>query len=256
MPAESLINHVQDTVVRAGDGLFLGGWTALWVSTALGVTALSRSAEPALAMARRVWAPGLLWAARTDLSVEGGELVDWSQPNIFLCNHSSMFDIPVLFSSLRSNVRFVAKSSLAHVPFLGWYMRATEMIFIDRGNSEEARRSLALAGERIRAGASILAFPEGTRSRDGQIGAFKKGAFILALEAQVPVVPVAIEGAARVLPPGGFRVHKDRLVRVRIGAPIATAGLRYEDRDAFIREVRGAIIALHDRLRASATTAG
>jgi 1-acyl-sn-glycerol-3-phosphate acyltransferase len=226
---------------------FTVGWSALWISAALGVIGLSRRPERALTMARTIWAPGLLRGAGARMRVEGGEGVDWGAPALFVCNHQSMIDIPTAFVALPCPLRFIAKRELAMVPFLGWYMGATGMIFVARGEGEKARQSIRLAGERVRAGASVLAFPEGTRSLDGRIGPFKKGAFVVAIEAQVPVVPVAIEGAQRVLPRGGFRVRPGE-IHVKIGDPIPTRGLRYEDRDRLIEQVRGALIDQHRSL--------
>ena len=231
-------------LLNAAQALFLAAWTSLWITLALLVLGVTFRRDLPLAMARRCWGPGVLLGAGVTLEVEGGDDIDWSKPHVFVSNHSSFLDIPVAFVALRSNLRFVAKSSLAWVPFLGWYMRATGMIFVDRGKTEHAIASMRRAGERIRAGASILAYPEGTRSPDGRIGTLKRGAFVVALESRVPVVPVAIVGAERVLAPGGFRVRPGR-VRVRIGAPIPTEGVAVEDRGAFVARVRAAMIAEH-----------
>jgi 1-acyl-sn-glycerol-3-phosphate acyltransferase len=133
------------------------------------------------------------------------------------------------------------------VPFLGWFMAMTGMIFLNRSNHREAVASLARAGERIRAGKSILVFPEGTRSLDGLILPFKKGPFVLAVAAQVPIVPIAIEGSRRVLPSNSIALRKHPL-RVKIGQPIETKGLRNADRDRLLRRVRDAIIQLHHEI--------
>jgi 1-acyl-sn-glycerol-3-phosphate acyltransferase len=225
--------------------IFLCAWTALWISLALVAILVTFRRDAALAMARRFWGPGVLAAAGVSLTVSGGDAVDWSRPHVFVSNHQSFLDIPVAFVSLRSNLRFVAKSSLAYVPFLGWYMWATGMIFVDRGKSQHAISSMRRAGERIRAGASILAYPEGTRSRDGRVGTLKKGAFVVALEAGVPVVPIGVAGAAEVVARDGFHVRPGR-VHVHVGAPILTGGLALEDRNAFVDRVRDAMVAAHD----------
>ncbi|OGR12423.1 MAG: acyltransferase, partial [Deltaproteobacteria bacterium RIFOXYB12_FULL_58_9] len=170
--------------------------------------------------------------------------VDFTQPHIFVLNHQSMADICVGFVAIPVGLRFVAKKALAFVPFLGWYMWATGMVFVDRGNSRQAIRSLNKAGEQIRAGANIIAFPEGTRSTDGVIKPFKKGIFVVALNSGVPIVPVAIEGAHRVLPPGGLHLRPG-LVRARIGRPIPTAGYTKADLEVLVRDVRSNLIALH-----------
>src|SRR5213078_3864411 len=112
-------------------------------------------------------------------------------------------------------------------------MRAGRFIFIDRQNAISARRSIERAKERIRAGTSVLLFPEGTRSRDGQLQPFKKGGFHLAIDAGVPIVPVAIRGTRELMPRGSLRVKPGR-VRVTIGEPIPTDGLEVDDRNALL----------------------
>jgi 1-acyl-sn-glycerol-3-phosphate acyltransferase len=170
--------------------------------------------------------------------------LDWSKPHIFVMNHQSMLDIACAFTALPTNLRFVAKSSLKYVPFLGWYMWMTQMIFVDRSNKKRAFKSLVEAGRRIREGASILVYPEGTRSKDGGILPFKTGSFALALEAQVPLVPVAIDGSLRVAPPGSAAFRPGR-VRMKVGLPISTENRPRQAREALSREVREALIELH-----------
>jgi 1-acyl-sn-glycerol-3-phosphate acyltransferase len=219
-------------------------WLAFWV-TVTGLSAiLTLNGEVPLMMARRFWAP-LHWRLTgSPLQVEPLPDIDWSQPHIFLMNHQSALDIPVAFAVLPVNIRFIAKHVLKWVPFLGWYMMMTGMIFINRSNRRESLRSLKKAGERIRAGSNILIFPEGTRSKDGRILPFKRGALVLALEARVPIVPVAIEGTGSVLPVGGLWL-RHHPIRVKVGHPISTTGRGGEERDALVREVRDTIIQLH-----------
>ena len=224
--------------------LFTAFWTAFWISLALVALVCTLNPDVPLAMARRFWGPGLLWGSRAKLKIEPLPDVDWTQPHIFVMNHQSMIDIVTAFVAIPVNIRFVAKQVLKYVPFLGWYMWATGMIFVDRGNRERALRSLEEAGARIRSGSNILAYPEGTRSRDGRIMPFKKGPFAVALKAGVPIIPVALEGAGRVLPSDGFGVRPGT-IRVKFGAPIPTAGIPDAGRDGLIRQVRNALIDLH-----------
>jgi 1-acyl-sn-glycerol-3-phosphate acyltransferase len=227
--------------------LFLVVWSVFWISLAVLATVCTLNGELALIMARRCWAPALIRFAGARFQVEPLPALDWKTPRIFVLNHESMLDIPCAFAAIPSNLRFVAKHSLKYVPFLGWYMWLTGMVFVNRGKREQAFASLRKAGERIRDGATILAFPEGTRTADGRILPFKKGIFVLALEAGVPIVPVAISGSGKVVPPGGFRLRGGP-VRLKMGTPIATAGRRPEDRDALMAEVRQAVIRLHREL--------
>jgi 1-acyl-sn-glycerol-3-phosphate acyltransferase len=224
--------------------IFLATWGAFWITLAGLMMLLTLNGNVPLMMARRFWAP-MHWRINSSrMFVEPLPNIDWNKPYIFLMNHQSAMDIPCAFAAIPVNIRFIAKHVLKYVPFLGWYMLGTRMIFINRANRREAMRSLKLAGERIREGSNILAFPEGTRSRDGRIQPFKKGSFVLAIEAQVPIVPVAIVGTEKVLPAGGisFRRHP---IRVKVGAPIETQGLRNADRDALMRRVRDAIIQMN-----------
>jgi len=216
-------------MVNALQAAFAVLWSALWISLALLASALSRGPRTALAMARRIWAPGVLWAGRVRLEVHGRGRVDFAQPHFFASNHLSWMDIPSLFTALPAPLLFVGKRELARVPFLGWYMAATGMVFVDRGRGVGAARSVAGVAERLRAGWSILSFPEGTRARDGRTQPFKSAGFQAAIESGVAVVPVAIEGADRVLPAGGFR-PRPGVIRVILGEPIPTAGLAREAR--------------------------
>jgi 1-acyl-sn-glycerol-3-phosphate acyltransferase len=196
-----------------------------------------------LRMAAWYWAPLLFFGAGARLRVEGAERVDWSRPQVLVANHASMIDIPALFRAVPVPLRFVLKREIAGVPFVGWYARMMGMAFIDRGNARDAKRTLGEAAEKLRGAATFAAFPEGTRSKDGTVGPFKGGALQLAIEAGVPVLPVAIEGAGRVLPPSGFRVRPGTIV-VRIGAPIETAGMASQDRNALAQRARDAVVAL------------
>lgn len=230
-------------LVNAVQVVLLALWSVFWISAALVVRLITFRPDIPLAMARTCWAPGALRIAGAKLEVEGGEAIDWNRPHVFLMNHQSAADIPAAFVAIRCPLRFIAKRELAKVPFLGWYMWATGMIFVERDRSAEAVASIRQAGDRIRAGASILAYPEGKRSRTGRIQPFKKGAFVVAIESQVPVVPVAIAGANEVLPADGLRIRPGT-IRVKIGRPIPTAGLNRAHRDEILHRVRNEIISL------------
>ena len=120
---------------------------------------------------------------------------------IFASNHESVLDIWVLFAIIPRSFRFIAKQELFRMPIFGWYMRIGGHIPVDRSNRQRAVASLSQAGEAVRAGTSIVVFPEGTRSRTGRIQAFKKGPFVVAQQAGVPIVPIAISGSASLARP-------------------------------------------------------
>lgn len=233
--------------------LFIAVWTSFWV--ALACVALLVSRNLPLVMARRLWAPGLLRAGGMRLAVRGRENIDREHPQVIASNHQSMVDIPVAFIAAPVNLRFILKRELAWVLPVGLFAWATRMVFVDRRHREGARRSLRRLQALGRAGGSIMSFPEGTRSRAGDILPFKKGVFVAAIEAQLPVVPMAITGADRVLPPRSFR-FRPGLIQVAFGRPIPTAGLTLADRQALATEVREAVVALQASLRGEAATAG
>lgn len=156
---------------------------------------------------------GALWA-KTCLKIAGGRVkihglhhLDLKQNYVFVSNHQSMFDILVIMAYLPFSFCWVAKKELFSVPFFGKCMDSIGSIPLDRKDNRSAMHSMNLALERVRKGASITVFPEGTRSRDGKIHKFKQGAFHVALKSGKPVVPMLIIGTARMMPPGSFGTY-------------------------------------------------
>jgi 1-acyl-sn-glycerol-3-phosphate acyltransferase len=194
-------------------------WTAFWISVALVATLLTRSTRVSLWLARRVWAPGLVRGAGARLAVRGLERVDPRRAHLYVANHSSWIDIPVLYMTAPPPLHFLAKQELATVPFLGWYLRAMGMVLVDRRDRRRASASVGRTAELLATGCSVVSFPEGTRSRSGALGGFRSGGFGAAIEAAVDVVPVAIRGAGDVLPPDGFRVRPG-VIEVVFAEPI------------------------------------
>ncbi len=188
----------------------------------------------------RLWSRGILAAAGVRPSYEGLENATRSLPCVYLSNHQSVLDIWVLVSVLPVHTRFVAKRSLFWIPFFGWSLAASGFIPIDRGSRRRAYESLERAAEKIRAGRPVLLFPEGTRSRDGRLLPFKRGAFVLALEAGVPVVPVAISGTGRALRPGTLEL-RPRPVRLSFAPPMDVGPYRPGDTQGLMAAVREAI---------------
>ncbi|HJU26181.1 MAG TPA: lysophospholipid acyltransferase family protein [Rhodanobacteraceae bacterium] len=219
-------------------------WTAGCIVLALAVKLLGGgSTRLPLRMAARLWAPGLLHGALAKLQVEGMERVDFSRPHVFVANHQSIIDVCALFSALPVPLRFVLKRQLRGVPFIGWYAAEMGMVFIERDNARGASRDLHAAAQLLRGGASVCAFPEGTRNRADGLRPFKGGAFQAAIQAQVPVVPVAITGSGTVLPPSGFKVRPGTIT-LRVGAPIPTTGLRPHDRQRLARQAHDEVAAM------------
>ncbi len=225
-------------------------WTAGCITAALIATALRGRPDPGLAMARRLWAPGILRLAGAQLLVEGQEWIDPARAYFFAANHQSWIDIPALFAALPLPVLFLAKRELARVPFLGRYVERMGMVFVDRAARRQAAHAVDLTVMRLREGRSMLSFPEGTRTRDGHVQRFKAPTFAAAVDASAPVVPIAIEAAFDVLPRGGFRVRPG-VIRVRIGAPIPTAGLTRDDRGELAGRVQSEVERLLEDMRST-----
>jgi len=238
------------TVANLGQFLFLGLWTVFWGPISIVVAVLGHR-NLALRIPQRTWAPGLLRASGARLDVRGKDKVDWSKPCVVVVNHQSMIDICALQVGLfPARLRFITKQELMHVPLLGAYMRSVGMIGIDRGKSLQGVARLKAQAESCKQdGAAIIAFAEGTRSRDGVIKPFKRGAFLLACEAGIPIVPVSISGARDVLAADGFRVRPG-VIRIDIGDPIATAGLGDDERDDLVRRTHDAVVVMNDAARA------
>jgi 1-acyl-sn-glycerol-3-phosphate acyltransferase len=144
-----------------------------------------------------------------------------SRAVIYMSNHQSHLDIPMLYATLPSpTIRMLAKTELFRIPLWGRGLRAAEFIEVDRSNHGRAVQSIEHAARLVREGVSVYLAPEGTRSIDGRIGKLKKGGFHLAIETGAPIVPVAIRGTIGIMPRGGLVMHAGRRVSVRIGAPI------------------------------------
>jgi 1-acyl-sn-glycerol-3-phosphate acyltransferase len=174
-------------------------------------------------------ARNLAFATGVDVKLRGLENLP-DEPCIITPNHASHFDIAALLGYLPGHNRFAAKKELFSEPVLGLVMRTLGMIPIDRDNPSAAVERLHRTGSA--ADFSIVIFPEGTRSRDGRLQAFKKGAFALAIELGRPVVPVAIHGSSGVMPSGGYLSIRPGTVVVEVLPPIETRGMTLDDRDA------------------------
>jgi 1-acyl-sn-glycerol-3-phosphate acyltransferase len=156
---------------------------------------------------------------------------------VFCSNHESNVDPAVLFEALHPQLHVLYKAELHRFPIMGTVFDVGGFVPIDRSDRDQALASIRRGADSLRAGHSFLIFPEGTRSRSGHLLPFKKGGFIMAIQAQVPIVPVAIQGARAAMKKGSALVRPVR-VSVRIGAPIPTAGLTLDDRDELIARVR------------------
>lgn len=194
-----------------------------------------RAPDPAI----HFWADSILRVSGVTTQCRGLEHLP--AENFVLClNHQSNFDVLVLFRHVRRHIRFVAKQQLRKVPVFGYALERAGNVFVDRSGGESDKERLREAAKAVRERVCVAFFAEGTRSDDGVLKPFKKGAAIMALEAQVPLVPAAIAGTGEILPKGTVAI-RPRPAALVIGAPISTKGLGVDARDALTQQA-------HDRV--------
>ncbi|HYU31161.1 MAG TPA: lysophospholipid acyltransferase family protein [Thermoanaerobaculia bacterium] len=225
-------------------------WSAGCIVVAILASKVARSPRPGLWLARRVWAPVTLACAGARLeAIQGRKRIDPSRAYFVVANHQSWLDIPVLFAVLPVPVLFIGKQELTRIPFLKHYMEAMGMVFVKRADRRDSLRSVAAITARLRDGWSVLSFPEGTRSVDGRLQRFHAATFAAALDAGVPVLPIALEGTARIMPRQSIGFRPGR-VNVAFGEPISTEGVSRDDRAALSVRAQQAVAAELARLRA------
>ena len=196
--------------------------------------------------AGRLWSKYVLQLNGVPVTVKGMEHLAPGRPYVFISNHFSFADIWVLFAALPDSLRFISKKELFRIPILGFAMRKAKHISIDRQNLQAAFGAYEEAAQAVRDGISAVVFAEGTRSRNGKLQQFKKGPFVLAIAADVPIVPIWVEGTYEAFPPGAL-VFRRRPVEVRIGTPIPTSGMTYDARDELSKRAHAAVVALSGR---------
>ncbi|SCI86725.1 MULTISPECIES: lysophospholipid acyltransferase family protein [unclassified Clostridium] len=174
------------------------------------------------------WARTLLRLAGTRVIVEGQENLPKEGAVLYVSNHQGDFDIPVLLTHLDGPHAFVAKKELLKVPLVKYWMSLLQCVFLDRDHPRQALASILKSVDTLKGGHSVIIFPEGTRSRGRKMGEFKFGAMKIAQRAQVPIIPLAVDGSFRVMEQQGIWV-KPATVRLKILPPLDTAGLTRED---------------------------
>lgn len=183
------------------------------------------------------WGRVLTFFAPVRVVVEGAETLDKSRSYVLVANHQSQFDIPVIYGHCGLDLRWVMKAELRKVPFIAQGCRAIGHIFVDRSNPEQARQAVNTAVAKLKPGTGILFFPEGTRSRSGRLLDFKKGAFRVAIDQKLPVLPVTVIGSRDVMPADSLRITPGT-VRLLIHPPVETTQLTLNDLRRLSDEVR------------------
>jgi 1-acyl-sn-glycerol-3-phosphate acyltransferase len=185
----------------------------------------------------RLWGKIELRITGTRVSITGLEYIDPQVNYILVSNHQSNFDIFALLGYLPIQFRWIAKAGLFRIPFLGWAMYRIGYISIERESPKKAYRSMLKAAEAVKGGVSVMIFPEGTRSPDGRLQSFKKGVFLIALKSQAPILPITIQGTAKIMRKGDWRTYPGE-VRITIDPSIDTAGIPAEKEDELSQRVR------------------
>jgi 1-acyl-sn-glycerol-3-phosphate acyltransferase len=188
----------------------------------------------------RIWARSILMGSRVRVRVNGLSNIDPHKSYIYMANHQSNFDIPVLLGHLPVQFRWLAKAELFKIPVFGRAMRGAGYVKIDRFSQNSAFESINEAAQKMKNGVSVMIFPEGTRSIDGRIKAFKKGGFVMAVDSGVPIVPVVLRGTWTLMAKSSLRInHGD--VEMEIAQPIDTIGYSRETKGDLMARVRSAI---------------
>jgi 1-acyl-sn-glycerol-3-phosphate acyltransferase len=192
----------------------------------------------------QLWSWLILKTSLSPTRVVGLDRLDRSRPHVFAANHVSALDIPMLYVHLRGQFRIIAKKELFRYPFMGWHLRRSGQLPIDRDNALASMRSLNRAVESLRHGMPLVVFPEGGRSANGQIQPFQSGAFYIAIKAKVDVVPMALVGTYEVLPMNTFHIQPGPMELV-VGEPIPTADYGLRDMDRLAARVQQAVEQLY-----------
>lgn len=236
-------------------GAFLTLWYAgrVWLLSYVGTeAALGRSCGPAA----RNWSRAILRLAGITVEVEGADALESDDAYVIVCNHESWCDVWAVAGWLPIDARFVVKRELAWIPVFGRAWQKCGHIAVDRGHRESAKSSLAMVGRQIHdQRLHMVMFAEGTRSSDGELQPFKKGPFVLAIQAGAPVIPAAILGSGPLMPKGSFRIRPGKIL-IRVGRPIAVTGMEHADRNRLRDMTRDAVARLRAGTQSGPKPAG
>ena len=213
--------------------------TIFFGSIAIIVSFFTRTGNPVHTIAR-IWAQSIMIFSRVPVRVTGLSNIEPDKSYVYMANHQSNFDIPVLLGYLPVQFRWLAKAELFRIPVFGRAMLGAGYVKIDRFNQKSAFESISTAARRLRDGASVMIFPEGTRSRDGSIQKFKKGGFVMAIQSGVPIIPVILRGTWPIMAKSSLRINRGD-VEMEIAEPIDTTGYSMETKEELMDRIREVI---------------
>lgn len=219
-------------------------WTVFSAITTILLVLFTMRKNMSSFVGREIWSPGILFICGIKLVIKGKENIIPGKNYIFISNHESHLDIPAIFSAIPVDLFFIAKKELKKVPFMGWAMQVGGMIFIDRKNKEKAQKDMLLAGELIKNGKNVISFPEGTRTRTGDLGLFRRGSFLLSLKNGIEIVPITLIGTRQLLPSGTLNLKSGKIY-ISINKAVSPEHYTQEEGDKFASDVRE--IVLHKK---------
>jgi 1-acyl-sn-glycerol-3-phosphate acyltransferase len=219
--------------------------TAVLSVIAIIVSFFCRSGNPVHIIAR-IWAKSILSVCGIKVDVEGLANIEPSKSYIYMANHRSNFDIPVLLGCLPIQFRWLAKAELFRIPIFGRAMSGAGYVKIDRSNRESAFKSIDQVAAKMKNGVSVMIFPEGTRSADGRLKPFKKGGFVMAVDTGAPIVPVILRGTRSIMTKGSWRINPGD-VTLSIEKPIDTTGYTRDTKEDLIKTVRNVICEVFEK---------
>jgi len=219
--------------------------TAVFGIIAIVVSFFSRTGNPVHIIAR-IWSKSILFVSGTEVFVAGLANIDTSKSYIYMSNHRSNFDIPVLLGCLPTQFRWLAKAELFKIPIFGRAMQGAGYVKIDRTNRESAFKSIDEVAAKMKNGVSVMIFPEGSRSQDGDLKPFKKGGFVMAVDTGAPIVPVILRGTRSIMAKGSWRINPGK-VTLSIEKPIDTSGSTRDTKDDLIKNVRNVICEVYEK---------
>lgn len=219
--------------------------TALFGVIAIIVSFFSRTGNSVHIIAR-LWAKSILFVSGIKVDLEGLSNIDPSKSYIYMSNHRSNFDIPVLLGCLPIQFRWLAKAELFKIPIFGRAMSGAGYVRIDRSNRESAFKSIDQIAAKMKNGVSVMIFPEGTRSEDGNVKPFKKGGFVMAVDTGAPIVPVILKGTQSIMVKGSWRINPGDVI-LSIEKPVDTTGYTRDTKEDLIKTVRSVICEVFEK---------